>query len=658
MKLLSVQWRILIDMPFAQLPLALVPPRPPEIGSPLAHQLGVLFLAPVATTPEALQTQVGMCLALAAGAPFDPEERIVFPPGTSSADRGDGPPPTLLHAVLTLGCLAPPAPRSWPMDLEGFVGLPIEADESPVERLAAVLVAAGCSPWTVDPAHPELIPRPVRLAAKNGMAGLFARFLETPDAWPIQVVANAPTLVGGPDSRGQKRLLKWLSSQEDTGCLEWLLARGARPWEPMASFLLDACPEAASVLKDHGLQPKLDDWEKFRDQWRDRIRRHLLLPEEAAAMARLWWGAEAPPHLSAAAMVIDHALSQGWDPSGLMLPWHNKAARQLKPESLVARGEFTARGLHGEWSALAAAAFSLILVSQQNGGVRWSVNGMANGPLAPGSLAGALGFDWRPGIPVDGLLALALFGQCRQAAGREAEAIQDDWDSFAEATGLPDVHAWAQGQWGAAAAATLAFTSGDEPSWRRHKAGFLLTGVWATCLWRLGPANVRDALDMPTRADVLMGLAPGVAEEPSRCIGMGPHAATGAEELTGLAADLFPELAPRLFTHMARTEEDIQALCDTLTDPTLSGPTLRAFLAQSWASQGNHSTAGLRMTLALGERADWPPELIADLQRLWQSRPPEDQRVVEALLAQRELARVLPMQDSDSRMPSARKPRL
>ena len=168
-------------------------------------------------------------------------------------------------------------------------------------------------------------------------------------------------------------------------------------------------------------------------------------------------------------------------------------------EALNCRQQIERVNLRGQWSGLAAAAVSRILLRPINdyGACGWSpfamvgsqaTNNLPESPV-PGCLRDAVGFEWRPGIAIDGPVALALFGQC-QAGVTRGPGLKLDANSekrvgfsiaaFATMTDVGDVLEWGQRHAGAAAAFTQEMLRVSKNKDVRER----LISVWATALAR------------------------------------------------------------------------------------------------------------------------------------------------------------------------------
>ena len=635
-------------------------PPSAEPGSPLARFLGAQLQRKAITLDRtryqsplsdydlaAIETAA---LALASAHPFDPTELTVTPgkemrPGPES--NISAPPLDLLSAALTLSeggwTAGPTSTGDWPATLEGFSDRPWDSKDPPMERLAAVLTAAGCSPWTPlhpagprpatwDPAFVEL-PTAVHLAATQGLHRLLLRFLSLPGAWTAATVG-----AGRRHFRGQQLLTQLLKTPASMPALEALVARGARLDSEAIPWLEDACIEAIEALARHRAFPQLSAPQRrgVLQAWRKRSCEGALRPQQAARMAALLDETGAGPavpdqSMSTAALAVAKYLTVAWGSrangsSSMAYDF----ARDLGSAALVERAALPKRrGLTGEWSVLAAAAFSRV-IQGENAAQGWSVQVMLGEPPSAGVLSDALGFEWRPDIPVDALVALALFGQRPDDtyapsknwnAGDRRRMLTSDLADFTLAAGISDLNAWSRAQVAPAAAATLAITVPASQS--GLVAGNTLAAVWATWAQRMGVSALRTALDERTRADLLMALAPGVAR----------HASSPARtRFTGLAQSLFPQLHP---------------------GGRRTGQALRGFFALSMVEKGLDV---LPIVLGILEAPDWPEGLADDLQRYADSLDPNAAAPLRAAVELRRLDDRLPA--GTPKAGAGRKPRI
>lgn len=501
-------------MSIVQLPTSAVIASPhrnrPEVG-PLANLLSALMSSHANGLPYDLVSPVMQsCLAMASAHPFDINERVPYVRGATATDF------SLLESVLNLTNFNVCAHvyRPWPSSIDGFgphlLEQPGSAPHRPLqvdtEWVAAVLVAMGANPWSPDPAGD--LPRPVQMAAENGMAGLVDRFLACPGSWSAQAIADAAFL--NPQGQGRSGWVVLTERSERSAALEVLLKNGARlTHEPTTVELLSAaCPEAVETLAPY-LQPlSAAGRKKLESAWRARAQSHGLNAEGLGRMSAALWGGDAAEQLSAAAVAIAQDLAVAWGSSanGSSSRAYDFGGNQ-GIEALVSQGKVKTGPMAGQWSRLASMAFSRVRQASSSGALGWSVENMmfrkfeqgtgwvaadSSQPPYKGALAPALGFDWRPGIAIDSLVMLALLGQ-------QPEASTDhDIQAFSNATGIADLKAWAREHVAGAVEVTKLACSGNATT-----AAQRMLYVWHALMERTLKAKVLDELSPQHRFDLL-----------------------------------------------------------------------------------------------------------------------------------------------------------
>jgi hypothetical protein len=167
--------------------------------------------------------------------------------------------------------------------------------------------------------------------------------------------------------------------------------------------------------------------------------------------------------MSQAALEIASALGVEWGRAPNGSSAQSYAFMCGAAEKLSGRAAMKTGPVAGNWSLLAAAAACRVRQASNAGALGWSVatmlehefdqvsqtwkNAKCDAPPHKGSMAKAIGFDWRPGVPIDGIVALSLFGQ-RNGAGYMNQASQDaevarDIADFGLVTGIANPAKWA-----------------------------------------------------------------------------------------------------------------------------------------------------------------------------------------------------------------------
>ena len=173
--------------------------------------------------------------------------------------------------------------------------------------------------------------------------------------------------------------------------------------------------------------------------------------------------------------------------------------------ALNKRCEIPRVALRGQWSGLAAAAMNRLILSNRldKGANTWDVGMMvlskrdpqtlqhhvASSQTHAGVLQNALGFDWRPGIAIDGVVVLALFGQRQSGVyrpgGRNLDQdgeleVQASIEKFAAFTAVGAPVAWGQRHLGSA----VAFTQEVLKTVKNNEARAQIIDAWFTALTR------------------------------------------------------------------------------------------------------------------------------------------------------------------------------
>ena len=572
-----------------QLPSTTAILHTPAGTSPLGSYLASLLTCHGNSLPfDLVSSAMTGAMALAAAHPFDPEEVVSYTRGHETHDR------TLLDAVLQLTNANFTAPtQRWPRNIDGF-GPHLEMTSTrgkplgmTTEWAAAALTAAGCNPWTgFAPARKDAcVPFSVGCAVSYGFGGLADRFLECPTAPNAAGVGTARHAAASPETV----LQHVIRNPSCASVLECLLDRGVRvDNEPEALRLLSiASSEAVALLAKSGL-PELSpaNRAKVESAWKERAGKHELSMQDVEAMQLAAWGSVAAG-LSKGALSINRFLGAEWgkNPGGSV----SQAYDFRLPDGIPGtdRAQVKAGPQAGQWSVFASAVASRIRQANNQGALGWSVPTMihreydaaqgrwitADCAVSPyrGSLKDALGFDWRPGAPIDGIVALGLYGQRGASAYASPQTLEEleqevrkDIRQFGLATGIDDVPQWARDTIDGAAQ----FTVGVLKSSKINAARSLLF-TWGVALGRQPDLATGIA---PERAVVLLQALTSHFEM-SKSWKDKPSAGSEASAFDQVAAALFPGLTPQSFA----------------IDPTLSGPqkTAALILALSRANPDN-----------------------------------------------------------------------
>lgn len=558
----------------AQLPASVFPLTPPQTGA-TPSRLGsylTAYLVEGSTLAYALVRPIMEgALALSVAFPFDTSETLQV------ASRGRDPYScSLLEGVLRLtnSFRNTDVKREWPTQPEAFSAHPQpplssgEPSGVDTEWVAAALVAAGCNPWTDS--NPMAA---FALAIRHEMAGLVERFLACPQAPSAQALA---------DSRnGEETYWETMSRHRSKNlALKVFLENGARiSNEKLAVKVLSkANSKAVLLLTQHDLMPLSEEAHKaIGAAWRERTKASgpdQLGSEEAEAMQVGLWG-QATEDLSSAALDVYNSLSVKWrePPRGSSSQAYD-FMRNTGIKRLTGRARMKTGPMAGSWSLLAAATVSRIRQGNAEGALGWSVPTMlsqafnqkrgswesadCSQPPYQGSLADAIGFDWRPGIAIDGPVALALFAQIKRSKGVPNPVDKADFENrlqtFSQATAIGDPLAWAVRHSPDAVAFTCQVLKG-----KLSKAADSMLGAWGTA-FLMHPAMV-DTLNADTRLDLISSLVVGFK--------------LSNAWLDGTQQDVFDEVFFHLFPHL--TKESF------FTDHALAGTQKQAALVYQLA---------------------------------------------------------------------------
>ena len=487
-----------------QLPASALPLKADT--SPLASYLSDVCSGRKSAGVDLIPSVIEGAMALATTHPFDVNDAVHIKHHDDPEHRV-----SLLDGVLMLYPFARRGSdrRVWPKTVEEF-GPSLLTTESPydkhhrranVEWFAALLAAAGCNPWSspFEPAHERVLPSAVATAMQLGLGGLLERFLTCPGAWSAQQVADARA---GTDATHWPSLV---SQPHLVTVLAVLLEQGARLEDPKlwTKVMEVASPEGAQLLGRHSPVVLSDTQEKkIQSAWSTRLKAKELTPANFEAMGQALHGDNVSQAFDSIAAQITQRLSETWGkaPNGSARRAYD-FANDLGTASLAARRPLRGGLMAGQWSLLAACAAERIRAADEGGALGWSVSRMLKSEFDKtkkvweladtssrefkGKLAPALGFDWRPGIAIDGIVALSLLGQAGAGTAQETVQVKQaresdvfrEWGDFSQATGVEDVRAWARQH----APSAIAFTTQMLKTPHQNVVGCLLR-TWNAAL--------------------------------------------------------------------------------------------------------------------------------------------------------------------------------
>lgn len=458
--------------------------------------------------------QVMGLLALATQMPVDP--RAVIQP-EEMGNLGLSHPVSLLALVLnrTPGFGARRPMRQWPTALAEFGPHLLQTFEDPffkrerqdaidTEWLGAVLLAAGADPWAC-PSTAYPYGQAIAEAITHNLSGLVHRLFDCPHAPTVQQVF---------DSLPASVTKTLFASSSHAPTLKELFQRGLQLSDSEESWTLlpGASPEVLEMMANLGKLPTQETTQKrLLSAWRDRVltARDGSWPAETCGRMNVLLTGISPAQAMRERMSIEflQTLNESkWNDSvGPVRESHNSAYCGNKGvEWLCSKAPILYGPNAGQWSGVAvlvakrlrqafchadqrglpvwdmAAAVSFDFVPETEGAYtgKWR-----SGPAEDfaGSLAQARGFDWRPGIAIDGLMALGLLGMAVhpfssklpldvldvEQAQRHAEIL----------LGVPSLRAWATLH----AEAAVAFTE-EMARQKKPKISKALLWTWATAL--------------------------------------------------------------------------------------------------------------------------------------------------------------------------------
>lgn len=312
--------------------------------------------------------------------------------------------------------------------------------------------------WQFDRMEPSALGLPpvVLAVIKAGHLGLFERLMAHPEAWsPREVLAAGWQRLDRSPSQNpttvRQQLIRshgnyYRSEEKDeraAAMLEWLLERApVQSWtsEDTESWA-QASFAAVRVLSKLQQLPAEKAQARAVKAWEERFRRGELEESECLEMVSLLPAIQSPGEGDARRMRIEKFILGGWPQefngsSGSAYDYElDIGVAALLERCDWKKGSSVAKG---QWNGLAARAYQRLRGAKYDGVPAWDVRQMVGKDAwAPGCLKEALGFEWRPGIRIEGLLSLSLLGHRKENSSTECIS------NFAEAIGVPDALQWA-----------------------------------------------------------------------------------------------------------------------------------------------------------------------------------------------------------------------
>lgn len=391
---------------------------------------------------------------------------------------------SLLNLLLSkVPHAVPKTPVKWPATLEelGGVSFPENASPHPAEWLAAMLLAKGADPWAYGEVEMvgssqagkvakwgyPTVNAPIFQALRCAMVGLADRMLQMPGAPSIERLAHDPTQWMSLPLRDSAAVHEsWLHRVSAEASLlpvlEWFLDKGVKP-RPESQFhpLEHACPEALEVFASRGLLPSdRATQRKIASAWRARAKSEDLSAGHLTQMVAKLENKEASPEDQVASEFMVLLTKNAWGSSPPFRSHQDSYAQDVGAVKLTQKAEVTSGALSGTWSGLAAFLVNRLRQAGRGGaGVpSYDLEKMLGKEAAekPGPLlASAIGFQWRPGVSIDGLVSLALLGRGSGAVYEKESERRREFERAAARLGVLDPYGWAREH----ASSSMAFTS-------------------------------------------------------------------------------------------------------------------------------------------------------------------------------------------------------
>lgn len=445
-------------------PLSALPLQNKEV-SPLVDYLSQILSARTghALVDSNKDNMMQTALALAIAHPFDIDEKVFDLHGKEYS---------VLEAALLIGSREKfgASVIDWPRDIEGFDARLFEQGAVvDAEWFAACLLAQGVNPWDALEDKPEELPRVVEIAIEHNMSGLVARLLECDGAWSPQKIMDTKR---PPRSRLNNETI-WDLTQSACAIesIGVLLKAGARLKENAIEILSRSRVEMVKMLAPF-VEEEISEKgvSKIVKAWQEKRQSNLINSHDVENMAKWIWPHKKLNGASKTEVEMKRLFDFSWgERANGSFGYAYDFLNNTGPDALCAV-HTNKSVVAGKWSLLAAAAFSRIKMSGFEGPLGWSTGNMlmmfwdkqkqewqmANCELAPfkGSLRKAIGFDLRPGIKIDGIVALSLFGQLSDYSPANNSASKEDKKNHEEVYGylrefglaadIEDVTEWAK----------------------------------------------------------------------------------------------------------------------------------------------------------------------------------------------------------------------
>ncbi len=383
-------------------------------------------------------------------------------------------------------------------------------------------VASGATPWTdPDASVPAYKRQLLLIGLMNASAwDALVQILALPDAPSLQALLDQPLAnpYGGATTLGGRLV----GMEHGHWGLGHLLARHA--YTPSMDAWKHATPAALAVLLQHAPFPSDPKKSQAIEQaWSRRLKEKTITSSDYSALVEqsLAGSSQAgpsPDELQALG-VVKHYLQHGWGKKIPVVMYGSKptdGTADLSPAVLTMKVDVSGTKLDGTWTPLTASwARDLRSLSWNGLGggvlptrfVHWFLPQRSDldwGHALEGVLKDSLGVQWRPGVSLDGLIALVLLARkyekvandCFDTAQRRIERNQKDLSGLKPdcvLLGIQDVEAFCRSHRESAVRFTeMALERVSKPG------AEALATAWSTALVRL-PDWLDDAPELGAR---------------------------------------------------------------------------------------------------------------------------------------------------------------
>lgn len=421
--------------------------------------------------PYPLET-VGL-LTLMLWSDFDPNARLSYTAWVGHQEKQFN--VSLLEAILLLGTHARPVctDRTWPLTLEGLTTLdpspnPLsQKDGLSVEFLAATLIAAGADPWA-EVSSEDPLGRVLPLALMNHMGGLAERIWQCEEGRP-PVEALSTASPWGENKKAIVGWLEWVTAEEQgLSTAAWLLSKGVVPNPKFHPLTLAKTGEMLTTYTKNGiaLDEKLQN--KLIVAWQGHVNRQTLSESGLVSLKQALKNLSDTPS-SLLTAEEEHAIAAitkeygevAWNKSDSS-EWgswlREEKHKRDSADGLDKRIVISLGALKGQWNPFVSWLFRHLRSSKDS---QWTLEWLFQKPATPrpkGWLANTIGFEWRPGVSINGMVAFSLAqAQPKNAKDHHGKNFED----ILHALAIDDFNSWLEEQHDAMVAFSQAFFRGE-----------------------------------------------------------------------------------------------------------------------------------------------------------------------------------------------------